>query len=124
MDFGKLTTEGFIDKCAVEDCISEADLRKNRMLAQQTFSMAGPTPESQILVKNGHHKTSSATVRIQLEVGDILFEECFKVMTNFTSLIIGLILQQQDITNSDVRQGLLNILFQFHATQVCKQHVL
>ena len=111
MDFGELTIDGFIDTSKLTSAISEADLVKIRLLAPQTILNEGPTPDFQTLVANGHLETPSATVELHFEVGDVLFEEPFKVKTNLTSPIIGLLFLQRNSTNSDLRQELLNFFF-------------
>ena len=94
MDFGELDIDGLIDTSALSSAIPDADLRKNGLLAPHTKLNEGPPTEFQIMVANGQLEAPIATVDLQFEVGDITFREKFIVMTNLTSPLIGLLLQQ------------------------------
>ena len=85
MDFGELNIDGLIDTGALSSAISEADLRKIRLLAPHTILNEGTPPEFQFMVANGQLEAPSATVELQFEVGDITFREKFIVMTSLTS---------------------------------------
>ena len=111
MDFGELTIDGLIDTGALSSAISEADLRKIRLLAPHTILNEGPPPAFQIMVANGQLEAPIATVELQFEVGDITFREKFIVMTNLTSPLIGLLFLQRNSTILDMRQGILNFPF-------------
>ena len=111
MDFGELNIDGLIDTGALSSAIPEADLRKIRLLAPHTILNEGPPPEFQIMVANGQLEAPIATVELQFEVGDITFREKFIVMTNLTSLLIGLLFVQRNCTILDMRQGVLNFPF-------------
>ena len=52
MDFGELIIDGLIDTGALPSAISEADLRKFRLLAPHTILNEGPPPEFQIMLAN------------------------------------------------------------------------
>ena len=75
MDFGELNIDGLIDTGALSSAISEADLRKIRLLAPHTILNEGPPPEFQFMVANGQLEAPIATVELQFEVGDITFRE-------------------------------------------------
>ena len=108
MDFGELNIDGLIDTGALSSAIPESDLRKFRLLAPHTILNEGPPPEFQVTVANGQLEAAIATVELQLEFGDITFREKFIVMTNLTSLLIGLLFLQRNSTKLDMRQGILN----------------
>ena len=120
MDFGELNIDGLIDTGAFSSAISEADLRKIRLLAPHTELNEGPAPEFQIMVANGQLEAPLATVEMQFEVGDITFREKFIIMTNLTSLLIGLLFLQGNSTILDMRQGILN--FSFFSMQLKKEN--
>ena len=60
MDFGKLTLDGLVNTGALSCAIKEADLRKIRLLAPQSFNKECPAPNFQIMVANGQLKTRKA----------------------------------------------------------------
>ena len=95
----------------MSSAISEADLRKIRLLAPHTILNEGPPPEFKIMVANGQLEAPFATIELQFEVGDITFREKFIVMTNLTSPLIGLLFLQRNSTILDMRQGILNFPF-------------
>ena len=111
MDFGELNIDGLIDTGALSGAIPEADSRKIRLLAPHTILNDGPPPAFQIMVANGQLEAPIAKVELHFEVGDITFREKFIVMTNLTSLLIGLFFLQRSSTILDVRQGILNFPF-------------
>ena len=111
MDFGELNIDGLIYTGALSSAIPEADLRKIRILAPHTILNQGPPAEFQIMVANGQLEAPDATVELQFEVGDITFREKFIVLTNLTSLLIGLLFVQRNSTILDMRQGILNFPF-------------
>ena len=63
------------------------------------------------MVANGQLEAPIATVELKFEVGDITFRGKFIVMTNLTSLLIGLLFLQRNTTILDLRQGILNFPF-------------
>ena len=63
------------------------------------------------MVANGQLEAPVATVELQFEAGDIIFKETFIVMTNLTSLLIGLLFLQRNSTILGKRQGILNFPF-------------
>ena len=111
MDFGQLNIDGLIDTGALSSAISEADIRKIRLLAPHTILNEDPPPEFQVMVANGQLEAPIATVELQFEVGDITFREKFIVMTNLTNPLIGLLFLQRNSTILDMRQGILNFPF-------------
>ena len=111
MDFGELKIDGLIYTGALSSAIPEADLLKIRLLAPHTIFNEGPPPEFQFMVANGQLEAPVATVELQFEVGDITFREEFIVMTNLTSLLIGLLFLQRNSTILDMRQGILSFPF-------------
>ena len=111
IDFGELNNDGLIDTGALSSALPEADLRKIRLLAPQTILNEGPPPEFQIMVANGQLEAPITTVELQFEVGHITFREKLIVMTNLTSLLIGLLFLQRNSTILDTRQGILNFSF-------------
>ena len=111
MDFGELNIDGLIDTGALSSGNPEADLRKIRLMAPHTKLNEGPPPEFQIMVAIGQLKAPFATVELQFEVGDITFREKIIVITNLTSLLIGLLFLQSNSSILDMRQGILNFPF-------------
>ena len=111
MDFAELTLDGLKDTASLSSAIPEADLRKIRLLAPQSFVKEGPAPGFQIMVANGQLETPKSTVELKSEVGDIEFHEIFLVMEKLTSPLIGLSFLQQNNTILDTRQGVLNFPF-------------
>ena len=77
----------------------------------------------QKMAANGHFEKPSATFEFQLKVYDILFQECFIFLTNLTNPKTGLPFLQKNKTISQDSSG-TQLLFLFHATQACSQHVL
>ena len=102
----KLTSVG-----ALSSAITEADLRKFRLLAQHTLLNEGRLPQFQNLLANGHLEAPVATVEMQFEVGDITFREKFMVVTNLKSPLIGLLFLRRNCTILDIPQGILNFSF-------------
>ena len=111
MDFGEFNIDGLIETGALSSVIPEADLRQKRLLAPDTILNEGPQPEFQIMVANGQLEAPIATVKLQVEVGDITFRENFIAMINLTSPLIGLLFLQRNSTIIDMRQGILNFPF-------------
>ena len=111
MDFKELTIDGLFHTSALISAISEADLRKSRLIAPQTSLTEGPPADFQKMLAKGHMETPSATVELQFEVGDILFEERLTVMTNLTSPIFELFFLRRNSTILDMLQGVFNFFF-------------
>ena len=110
-DLEDLNIDGLIDMGALSNAIPEADLRKIRLLAQHTIINEGPPPEFKTMVGNGQLEAPVATVELQFADGNIKFREKFIVMTNLTSTLIDLSIQQRYSTILDMRQGTLNFPF-------------
>ena len=91
LDSGELNIDGLIDKGALPSALSEAHLRKIRLLAPHTILDERPPPRFQIMVANRQLEAPIATVELQLEVGEFTFREKFIVMINLTSPLIGLL---------------------------------
>ena len=108
MDFGELTIDGLTDTGALSSAISEADLRKIRLLAPLSLVKEGLAPTFQTMVANGQLETPKSTVEIKFEGGDFDFREIFIVMDKLTGPIIGLKFLQRNHTVLDMRQGILN----------------
>ena len=96
---------------ALSSAISEADLRKTRLLAPQSIIKEDPAPNFQIMVAKGQLQTPKSTVELKFEVGDIDFHEIFIVMEKLTSPLIGLSFLQRNNTILDMKQGVLNFPF-------------
>ena len=111
MDFVELNIDGLIDTGILSSAIPEAHLRKNRLLAPHTIINEGPPPEFQNMIANGQLEAPIATVELQFEDGDITFREKIIVMTNLTSILIGLLFLQRNSTILDMRHGIRNFLF-------------
>ena len=111
MDFRELKIDELIDTGALSSAITEADLRKIRLLAPQTITNEGLTLEFQNMVANGQLEAPIATLELQFEVGDTTFREKFIVKTNLTSPLICLLFLQRNSTVLDMHQGILNFLF-------------
>ena len=105
--FGELSIDGLVDTGAYSSAISEADLRKIRLLAPQSVIREGPALNFQIMVANGQLETPKSTVELKIEVGDIDSHEIFIVMEKLTGPIIGLLFLQRNHTVLDMRQGIL-----------------
>ena len=111
MDFGDLTIDGLIVTGTLYSALPEMDLRKIRLLSPQSVIRGGPPSNVQIMVANGQLETSKSTIQLNFEVGDIKFHEVFIVMEHLTGPIIGLMFLQRNHTVLDMRQGILNYLF-------------
>ena len=71
------------------------------------------------MVANGQLEAPVATVELQFEVVDFTFREYFILMTNLTSLLIGLFFLQRNSTILVMCQGRLN--FSFFSMQLQKE---
>ena len=98
MDFGELTLDGLIDNGAHSSAISEADLRKTRLLAPQSIIKECPAPSFQKMISNGDFETPKSIVELKFEVGDMEFHEIFIVIEKLSSPIIGLMFLQRNHT--------------------------
>ena len=69
------------------------------------------------MVASGHSATPSATVELKSEVGDILFEKLFKVMTFLTNRLPGLLFLQKKQHRFGYASRSIHFPFLFQATQ-------
>ena len=111
MDFGELNIDALIDAGTLSSAIPEADLRKMVLLALHSILNEGLHPEFQFLVANGQLEAPVATAEMQFDVSDITFREKTIVMTNLTSLLIGLLFLQRNSKILDMLQGISNFSF-------------
>ena len=77
MDFEKLTLDGLIDTGALASAISEQDLNKIKLLANEATKETGPPPNFQIMVANGQLEVPIGTVLLEIEVADFMLKEKF-----------------------------------------------
>ena len=99
--------DGFIDTGALTSAISEADLNKLKLLANEVVKDTGPAPNFQIMVANGQLERPIGTVLLEFEVADFEFQENFIVMKTLPNLLIGLCFLHRHIDIFDVRQGII-----------------
>ena len=111
MDFGELYNDGLIDTGALPSAIPEADLHNFRLLAPHTILNESPPSEFQIMIANGQLEAPIATVELHFGVGDITYREKIILMTNLTSLLIGLLFLQRNSNILGMRQGIWNFPF-------------
>ena len=78
-DFGELTIDGLFDAGSLFSAIPETDLRKNGLLALQSFGKQGTAPIFEIIVANGPLETLKSIVELKFE-GNIEIHEIFLVM--------------------------------------------
>ena len=107
MDFEKLTLDGLIDTGALTSAISEQDLNKIKLLANEAIKETGPPPNFQIMVANGQLEVPIGTVLLEFEVADFMLKENFIVMKNLPNPLIGLCFLRRNNAIFDVTQGIL-----------------
>ena len=107
MDFEKLTLNGLIDTGALTSAISEQDLKKIKLLANEAIKETGPPPNFQILVANGQLEVPIGTVLLEFEVADFMLKENFIIMKNLPNPLIGLCFLRRNNAIFDVTQGFL-----------------
>ena len=107
MDFEKLTLDGLIDTGALTSAISEQDLNKNKLLANEAFKKTGPPPNFQIMVANGQLEVPIGTVLLEFEVADFMLKENFIIMKNLPNPLKGLCFLRRNNAIFDVNQGIL-----------------
>ena len=122
LDFEELTVDVLIDTGALTSAISERKLRKVRLLAPHTFLNIGPSTDFQKMVATLHLETTSSTVDLQFETGNIFSTERFIVMMNLTNPLVGLLCLQKTSKIQGMGQGGPNFFF-FYATQARRQLV-
>ena len=111
MDFEKLTLEGLIDTGALTSAISEQDLKKIKLLANESIKETGPPPNFQIMVANGKLEVPIGTVLLEFEVADFMLRENFIIMKNLPNPLIGLCFLRRNNAIFDVTQGILTFLY-------------
>ena len=67
MDFEKLTLDGLIDTGALTSAISEQDLNKIKLLANEAIKETGPPTNFQIMVANGQLQVPIGTVLLKFD---------------------------------------------------------
>ena len=108
MDFKKLTLDGLIDTGALTSAISEQDLNKIKLLANEAIKETGPPPNFQIMVANGQLEFGTiGTVLLEFEVADFMLKENFIIMKNLPNPLIGLCFLRRNNAIFDVTQGIL-----------------
>ena len=107
MDFEKITLDGLNDTGALTSAISEQDLNKIKLLANETIKETGPPPNFQIMVANGQLEVPIGTVLLEFEVADFMLKENFIIMKNLPNPLIGLCFLRRINAIFDVTQGIL-----------------
>ena len=107
MDFEKLTLDGLIDTGALTSAISEPDLNKIKLLANEAIKETGPPPNFQIMVANGQLEVPIGTVLLEFEVADFMLKENFIIMKTLPNPLIGLCFLRRNNAIFDVTQGIL-----------------
>ena len=107
MDFEKLTLDGLIDTGALTSAISEQDLKKIKLIANEAIKDTGPPPNFQIMVANGQLEVPIGTVLLEFEVADFMLRENFIIMKNLPNPLIGLCFLRRNNAVFDVAQGIL-----------------
>ena len=107
MDFEKLTLDGLIDTGALTSAISEQDLNKIKLLANEAIKETGPPPNFQIMVANGQLEVPIGTVLLEFEVADFMLKENFIIMKNLPNPLIGLCFLRRNNAVFDATQGIL-----------------
>ena len=107
MDFQKLTLDGLIDTGALTSAISEQDLNKIKLIANEAIKDTGPPPNFQIMVANGHLEVSIGTVLLEYEVADFMLRENFIIIGSLPNPLIGLCFLRRNNAVFDVTQGIL-----------------
>ena len=107
MDFEKLTLDGLIDTGALTSAISEQDLNKIKLIANEAIKDTGPPPNFQIMVANGQLEVPIDTVLLEFEVADFMLCKNFIIMKNLPNPRIGLCFLRRNNAVFDVTQGIL-----------------
>ena len=107
MDFQNLTLDGLIDTGALTSAISEQDLNKIKLLANDAIKETGPPPNFQIMVANGQLEVPIGTVLLEFEVADFMLKENFIIMKTLPNPLIGLCFLRRNNAIFDVTQGIL-----------------
>ena len=107
MDFEKLKLDGLINTGALTSAISEQDLNKIKMIANEAIKDTGPLPNFQIMVANGQLEVPIGTVLLEFVMADFMLRDNFIIMKNFTNPLIGLCFLRRNNAVFDVTQGIL-----------------
>ena len=75
MDFEKFTLDDIIDTGAVTSAISEQDLNKIKLLADEAIKETGLPPNFQIMVANGQLEVLIGTVLLEFEVTEFMLKK-------------------------------------------------
>ena len=92
---------------ALTSAISEQDLNKIKLLANEAIKETGPPPNFQILVANGQLEVPIGTVLLEFEVADFMLREKFIIMKNLPNPLIGLCFLRRNNALFAVTQGIL-----------------
>ena len=104
MDFEHFTMYGLIDAGALISAISEADLNKIKLVANEARKEPGPAPTFQIVEANGQLERR---IRTALEVTDCQFQENFIVMKTLPNPLIGFCFLQRHNALFEIRQRII-----------------
>ena len=105
MDFEKLTLDGLIDTGALTSAISEKDLNKIKLIANEAIKDISPLRNLQIMVANGKLEVLIGTVLLEFEVADYMLRENFIIMKNLPIPHLGFL--RKNNASFDVTQGIL-----------------
>ena len=106
MDFEKLTLDGLFDTGALTSAVSEQELNKIELLANEAIKETGPPPNLQIMVANGHLEVPIDTVLLEFEVADFMLKKNFIIMRNPPNPLIGLCFLRRNNAIFDFIQGI------------------
>ena len=109
MAFEKLTFDGLICAGALTSVMSEQDLHKIKLLAQEAISDTGPALNFQTMVAKVQLESPIGTVCLAIEVADFIFKENFNVMKVLPYPLIGLCFLKRNNALSDIRQRVLTL---------------
>ena len=90
VDFVGQSIDGHLfDTGSLIEAVSEMDLRKIRVLALQTNINQPQPPYLRINLTIEQFQSPNATVQMQLEIANLLYMECFRVITDSTNPLFG-----------------------------------
>ena len=107
MDFVASTIDGLVDTGALTSAISEADMKKIKLLSNESIKDTGLAPDFQIMEANGQLENHIGTVELQFEVADFEFRERFILMKVLPHPLIGLCFLQK--SNAIFRRSTRNL---------------
>ena len=111
MDFEKLTLDSLIDTGALTSAVSEQDLNKIKLLANEAKEETDPPPNFQIMVANGQLEVPIGTVLLEVEVADFMLKENFIIVKNLPNSLIGLCFLRKNNAIFVVTQGILTLSY-------------